>query len=365
LGASLLNTYERFGYTDSAAFSDDLYNVAITQAAAGDVDRAIELYTEAIHLTFNYMGAGVSVAAKLTNLAALLSEYEQHDSAVRVFMQALLIRRRILPHNSEETGDSFYNIGKALNLAGRYREALAYLNSAMHIYAKISGKAPVYCLSALAYAHENLEEYEEAFRFAEAAWKGVGSDNAEEHYKSGYYLANLYESGGFFDKAGEIYLSILKWVEEMVGKSHSLYVNIGTKAANMLAQTGDYEQAKAILKDLRESIKEFIGHDNITYSNCTRNLAVIHRQLEEWEEAEALLGESIIIKKRIVGGHVRDFASDCMLLLDICVKSDRAEKAAEILLSVLMDVPDDDPAFIELLDEMNQVFKDFPENNEL
>ena len=361
-GEALLRAHAGHYSENTSAYADDLYNTALVSGAAGRIDRAIELYTDSIHRCFSKNGADLCVAARLSNLAALLSTHDQHESACRLFMQALTIRKRLLPHNHLTIADALYNMGSALIRANRCREAIPALTGAMNIYnrggsksADAGGDNLINCMQVLASAHEQLEEYNEAFPFAEAAWRALAFTNRDEHYRAGYYLAQLYEQDGRHSEACELYLSVMEWAGQTVGYNHSGYINIATKAAGMLAKLEDFRQAKDILTRLQKIIAEMVGHSNLSYSNCIRNLAVVHRQLEEWEEAEALLKESITIKRRIMGGHVREFAADCMLLLDICINNKREDKAAETLLSVLEDVQEDDPAFLELLEEMVHV----------
>ena len=289
LGEALLRAHVNHNSVDTPAYEDDLYNVALVSAAADRADRAIELYTESIHLTFLRVGAGLPVAERLTNLAALLSIYDQHESACRIFMQVLTIRRRLLPFGHIAIGDSLYNIGNALIRANRCREAIPALDSALHIYTKMDSDNLINCLHVIAAAYEELKEYEEALPYAEAAWRGHSIANEPEHYRAGYYLARLYEATGQDKRACNLYLSIMDWVEETVGYSHSGYINLATKAASGLAKLGEYRQSKDILLRLSKIIKGSVGYNNLTYSNCIKNLAAVHRHLGECDEAEALL----------------------------------------------------------------------------
>ena len=361
LGEALLRAHALHHSTDTDVYEDDLYNTALACSHADRIDRAIELYSESIHLTFSRSGATLNVAVRLTNLASLLSAYDHHEPACRMFMQALTIRRQILPYNHLDLANALYNMGYALVRANRYRDAIPALNGALHIYSgrKSDGhKRPdnlINCLHTLAKAYENLEEYEKACQYAEAAFSGLTLADAEKYYQAGYYLAQLYEEAGRNTDACELYFLVMGWVERTTGCLHSSYINIGTKAAIVLVKLQDYHKAKELLLRLYGLIDDMAGNDNLTYSNCARNLAVIHRQLEEWDQAVDMIRESIIIKRRIMGGHVREFVSDCLLLLDICVSSDRRDTAKEMLLSAFADIPEDDPAILELLDEMGVI----------
>lgn len=289
LGEALLRAHVNYNSANTSEYEDDLYNVALANDAAKRVNRAIELYTESAHRAFMHEGAGLTVAARLSNLAALLSAYDQHESACRIFMQVLTIRKQLLSCNHPELGDALYNVGNALIRAGRCREAIPALKSALCIYTKNSSDNFINCLHVIAEAHERLEEYQEALPFAEAAWRGLAVTDQDEHHRAGYYLAGLYEAMGRHGDAYRLYLSTMEWVERTVGSLHSGYINLATKAANQLAKLGEYQQSKDILSRLSKLIEDTVGHDNLTYSNCIKNLAVIHRHLGELDEAEALL----------------------------------------------------------------------------
>ena len=314
LGEALLKAHTNLYNGKNTAYADDLYNTALANASAGHIDRAIELYTESIHRHFEMRGADLIVAARMSNLGALLSNYGQHEAACRIFVQALTIRKRMLHCKHVELADSLYNMGNALIKAARQREAIPALTSAMHIYTRVDSDNLIPCLQTLAAAHQALEEYDKAIPYAEAAWRSLALSDIDEHYRAAYALAFLYEEAGLADDACQLYLSIMEWIGQKVGYKHSSYVYIATKAASMLAKLNEYEQAKSILQRLKKLVEEMVGRGNLTYSNCTRNLAVVHRHLEEWDEAERLLLESIAIKESIIGGQA---VEDSMLLEDI------------------------------------------------
>jgi len=340
----------------SRGYADDLYNTALSNAAAGFIDRAIELYTESIRYTFALSGADLSVAQRLNNLAALLSDCQQHDAACRVFIHSLAIKRRLLPADSIEIADSLYNAGRALVWAGRCRDALPALNSALQLYERRgSAENTSQVLLMLASAHRHLGEYEQAISFTETAWRNLAITDIDEHYRVGYYLAQLYEQVHLNREACEIYLSLMQWAGQSAGYVHSGYINLGSRAASLLVSLGEYHHAKDILLRLRELISEMAGHNNLTYANCLRNLAVIHRLLKEWAAALPYLKEAITIKRLIIGGHVRDFAVDCLMLLETYLNNDPNASAEEILLSVLQDVDENDPDYMELLEEIARI----------
>lgn len=306
LGEALLRAHDRYHSTDTVAYDDDLYNTAMACGAAGRIDRAVELYTESIHRTFSRSGVGLPVAVKLTNLAALLSMHDQHEASCRIFMQALSIRRQILPHNHGDLADALYNMGNALIRAGRCNDAIPALNSALHIYSKIEngnysgigdGSSTecsnfINCLHVIASAYEKIGDFKNAIPYAEAAWRSLAQSDIPEYHRAGYYLAGLYELVYRYNDACKLYLSIMEWVEQTVGCSHSGYINLATKAASQLAKLGDLRQSKDILLRLSKLIEDMVGNNNLTYSNCIRNLAILHQQLEEWDEAENLIKES-------------------------------------------------------------------------
>lgn len=291
LGEALLRAHIRYSSTHTAAYEDDLYNVALACDAAGRTNRAIELYTDSIHRAFTRSGADLVVAARLTNLGRVLSVYEQHEAACRIFMQALTIRKRFLPPTHLDLGDSLYNAGCALVRAGLGKDAIPALNSAMHIYTRNDSDNLINCLHIIASAYEQMGKYEEAFPFAEAAWRGLATGDGEDHHRAGYYLAGLYEAAGRHQDACELYLDIMGWVERTVGCSNIGYINLATRAASRLAVIGEYRQSRDILQKISKLVEGMVGRNNLTYSNCIRNLVVIHQHLGEWDEAEALLKE--------------------------------------------------------------------------
>ena len=289
LGEALLRAHTNHNSTGTIAYENDLYNVALACCAAGRTDRAIDLYTESIKRSFERDGVSLTVAEKLSNLAALLSACEQHETACRLFMQALTIRKRLLSYNDPILGDSLYNMGCALVRAGRLSDAIPAINGAVQIYSKRQQNDNIVnCFHVVARAYEKLGEFALAIPYAEAALRSLSGDDQQ---RFAYYLAGLYDATGRPSDACKLYLSVMEWAEGLIGPRHSVYINIATKAASQLAKLGDYHKSKDLLLKMLKVIEDTVGNNNLTYSNCIKNLAIIHRLLGEPEESEMLLRE--------------------------------------------------------------------------
>jgi len=295
ISEALLRAHARFSSTKTIECEDDMYNAALVNGEAGHIDRAVALYSEAATRAFARLGPDLLVAERLTNLGVLLSLHgeneENHESACRLLMQTLAIRKLYVRHDHISIGDALYNMGNALIRAGRCNEALPPLKTAMDIYTKCESPNLINCLYVIATAHEKLGEYEEAYPYAETAMSNLANSDEEEYYKAKYYLAHLYEATGRNSAACKLYTSVMNRLEKIVGCNHSSYMNLAAKVASQKAKLGDYSNSKDILIKLSRLIEDTIGLNSLTYTNCIRNLAEIHRQLGEWEEAEILLKE--------------------------------------------------------------------------
>ena len=114
LGEALLRAHVRLKSDNTAAYETDLYNTALACAGAGRVNRAVDLYTESIHKCFLRSGINLTIAARLTNLGALLSDYGQHDNACRIFLQVITIKKRFMAETHPDYEDALYNLDNAL-----------------------------------------------------------------------------------------------------------------------------------------------------------------------------------------------------------------------------------------------------------
>ena len=109
IGEALLRAHVRENTINSPAYARDMYNVAVAASVAGHIRRAISLYKEFIRCAKMYPQMELLMASGLTNLAVLLS----HREAIRLFSQALEIRKRLLPPIHEDLIASHFNLMRA------------------------------------------------------------------------------------------------------------------------------------------------------------------------------------------------------------------------------------------------------------
>ena len=104
----------------------------------GNVVDAYVFFKKSLLIKRNtYQLPNLSIAKSLNNIGrtygSIISNHDM-DKALTCFFDALKIQRDLLPENSEEVAQTYYNISKIYSINEYYNDALKYMKKSLTIY---------------------------------------------------------------------------------------------------------------------------------------------------------------------------------------------------------------------------------------
>ena len=196
--------------------------------------------------------------------AELLADSGRAGDAVALLRDALATQERTAGLSGIRAGNLFNALGNALNMQGRYREAVAAHEKAHAAYARAmhSDVEEAISLSNLAAVMENAGDYEGALRHIDSA------------------------------------IEIFTHSGNAIGQAPG---NALRNRARTLGLAGRHAEALAQLTALRETARHDEGEDSVNYALAVWQLAVLARHMNDSEHGPALLEEAVARLTAILG----------------------------------------------------------------
>jgi tetratricopeptide (TPR) repeat protein len=339
-------------------YARDIYNLARIYDELGDLERAVELYTDGAHL-FSRQCTGDSTAYTncLNNLAAALHGMGMEEPAYHLFGQLVNVKRFFNEREGEEPDDGFadslYNLANASADTRRIHHARKWHAEALEIRRQLPSddtRDIVNSLHSLAFLHEDRGEYEKAVSLAETAMELAQGD---DYIPACHYLAELYSAWGRHERALPLYGEVMELTRERSGEAHHGHLEAATQMALLLAKMGRRREALAIHEEIRASLESAskINHDS--YTQCLFYLADLYGQLGEPARAEMLMMRSLKIKRK---GSL-DIIDDISFLIRLYLQIQQKDKALEMLVYALMLSDAKGPGLVGMLMKLAEAFQ--------
>jgi len=174
---SALQINEQSLGNDASGIVGNLSNVALVQAALGEVKRAVALHQRALAIAVAaYPGPHEVVAACMGNLGDLLASVDRFDEAEDLLARSLAMRESLLGGAHPEVAEAQNNLAIVRWHRGDRAEADRLFNSALAIYERSYGPTHAYTLTV-------LESLSDLHREWEAAEPGKGHAAAAESFE--------------------------------------------------------------------------------------------------------------------------------------------------------------------------------------
>jgi len=275
------------GLSDHALY-DYLYHAANVLLIAEQIDEAQALLLEAAGLRFEGSADPSMQMALFTNLAGIQSRRGQLVAAVDNYRKALALAKEIYPPGHMERARRLSNLGGALVHIGDYGEAESMMREALTIYEQLydNGAHP-----RVAAAQNNLGRvlqqagrYEEAMPHLTRAWELAGQLFGKDDPRYAVATANLgilYRMLGDYDRAEELLLGNLELRKSIFGPEHRTVGAGMSLLASLRLDQGQGADALALC-DQALALFERIGYTNpgvvlITQTRRARALALLGR----------------------------------------------------------------------------------------
>jgi len=361
-GQTLLEEHWHIRNMWTMGYADDLFNLAKIHEDLGEIERAVELYSDSANQVLAVEGDSLNYAERLQNLAVLLERIGISDPAYFFHLQVAAIVGRAVGNQDSSYADCLYNLGNAAADIGRNSDSLVFHLDAYKIR-EMNGDPIdlINSLNSIAYIYEAEGDYEKALDYAEEALDlselHLGKD---EFAGSCFFLATLFEKLEQFEDALELYDLALEIIVDEVGFEHSAYVNMAYKRASLLAGMERPREALASHDEIRNLFEDKLGTNHIYYANCLRNMAILHRDLGEGSEAEDLMLKSLKIRRL----SSSDISIDILFLIRMYLREKRHNDALEALVYALMCAEGNSFDFSLFMDALTETFIYYREDGE-
>ena len=273
-----------------------LCNMALLLNKKGDDKGAEPLYRRALVILERVYGFDhPKVAHALNNLAVLLQD--KHDIAVAepLHRRALAIRERILGPEHPDVAQSLCNLASLSNLKEDYAGAEPLYRQALAIREKVFG--PDHPGVALILNN----------------------------------LGTLLKEKGDFAGAELLHKRALAIREKVFGLESEYVAGSLTNLANLLFSKSDYVGAEPLFTRALEIKEKVFGIDSKYVENSLTNLADLLCRKSDYAGAEPLITRALAIREKVFGTTHPSTLRACDRLAWVMVRTNRRQKAIELL----------------------------------
>jgi len=202
----------------------------------------------------------------LTSQAIELYRKGEYQQALELFKKAIVLEtesKQPSSTNSREVAQTQTNIGATLSSLGRYEEALAAFQRALHLYKQSGDESSI----------------------------GVLLNN----------IGSVYKNMGRYEKAVEAYERSLEIAKKLYGNNHPDTAIIVNNLGSVYAAMGDYERALALFQQSLSVYDKILGPEHPQTATSLNNLASIYQSKGDLEQALALYQRALNINEKLLG----------------------------------------------------------------
>nr|WP_242018513.1 tetratricopeptide repeat protein [Pseudanabaena sp. FACHB-1998] len=275
-----------------------LHNLATVKAKQGQVEEALDLYTQAKEI---YKGTGNTgfKAATLHQMAVIYAQQGQVEQAIALYQQSLEIKERI--GDVQGKAATLHCMAGIYAQKGQVEQAIALYQQVAEIDERtgnVQGKATTLHQMAGIYAQKGQVEqaivlYQQSLEITDR----IG--DVQTKAATLHCMAGIYAQQGQVEQAIALYqqsLEIKESIGNVQGKAATLH-----QMAGIYADQGQVEQAIALYQQSFE-IQERIGNAQGKAATL-HQIAVIYAQHGQVDQAINLFNQSLEIQERIGDVH--------------------------------------------------------------
>jgi non-specific serine/threonine protein kinase/serine/threonine-protein kinase len=247
---------EAAGETDTVGLGYAHYQLGWTLKCQGRPAEAREPYARALAI-MRKLDNSSGVAWCLSDLGVVNGDLGNQAEAERLLVEALALRRRILPPEHPDIAATLNNLGAARWASSRYREAIPPLEEALAIRQKTYGpdNADVAgTVTNLALVHTALADYRRALPLAQRALAILERVHGGDHTDvatARTNLADIYARLGRRSEALAAYERAIPTLEARLGPDHPSLAPALRGYAAALAASGRRGEAEALMERVR------------------------------------------------------------------------------------------------------------------
>ena len=271
----------------------------------GLYERARELHVEALAIRRELLPAGSPLIAEaLHHLGVVQTELREHDASLATLHDALRLREAALGPDAAPVGETLYRIGVLQHRRGDYVAMGAALKRAMVIYENTHGAdapALVDVLNILGTHYGLVSDnesarttMERALHIGETAW-GKDSIRIATTLQS---LGRLYWGLGEFSRAIDYYQRTLTIKESYLGPGHPDLGNTLYGLANSSNAIGAYQDSYGYYTRAIDIQRKALGPDDFFLALSYSGMGFLHSELDIFDKSEAYFARALEIAER-------------------------------------------------------------------
>ena len=263
------------------------------------LQKAIQLQQE--------LNLDLELAYSLDNLAGIYKSQGKYEQAESLYLQALILRRKLLGEEHLHVANSLNNLAGLYYSQGRYEEAESLYLQALELARKLLGEEHLHvatCLNNLAGLYSSQGRYEEAETLLISALKLSRKLLGEKHPDVATSLNNLaevYRLEGRYEEADPLYLQALELFRKLLGGEHPNVATSINNLAELYYSQGRYEEAESLSFQALELKRKLLGEEHPDVSASLNNLAGLYHSQGRYEEAEPLYLQALELSRKVLG----------------------------------------------------------------
>jgi tetratricopeptide (TPR) repeat protein len=231
-------------------------------------------------------------------LGIYLQRVEVSDRAVNILESALAIGKACYGDDHPSIASAMNNLGQALQIVGRYREAELLFQNAILSLEKGDGRND----DVLAILYNNLgmlflttDRKIEAESFSRKAYQIFEMNSNPGNQMNATVLNNLAGSlseTGCFIEAESIFRKALKAQESLYGPNHPKVALIKSNLAVVLSEVNRCDEAESLIRSALEIDEVFYGKTHSIVAQGLNSLAILLFKQNRYNEADELFARS-------------------------------------------------------------------------
>jgi tetratricopeptide (TPR) repeat protein len=309
----------------------------------GDYNKAKLLYEKSLNiLDFSIGKTNIHYANLLTCLGKLNHDQLDYNEAESHHKQSLEIVENLQEVNKLHIAQSKTNLGNLYHDMGNYREAESYLKKGLEIREKILGASHLHISESknyLAKVYMNIGDYFKAEEYYNDALEirlkifsrfkitPEGLNN----------LADIHYQLGNKKEAIKLYEKTLKSWKKIGQKKSSGYATALNKIGEFYYDLGDFYKSQEYYNQALE-IRQLIFNNDISppIAQSLNNLGLVYESIHDYVRAEEYYKQALTIWRSAFGDKNINLAITLNNLAGLYAKTNRQEKAIEIIKDVIV-----------------------------
>ena len=310
--------YYEYNYNSHDEFYSELLDdIAWLYSKLGDYESATKIGLKVVDLRKLALGENhPDYLVSLGNLASSYSALGDYKSALEINQNVVKLRKEVLGEKHQDYLNSLNNLAFSYSEIGDYKSALEINLNVVKLKKEVLGeKHPDYLISMnnLASSYSALGDYKSALEINLNVVKLRKEHLGEKHPDYLVSLGNLafsYSNLGDYKSALEINLNVVKLGKEVFGEKHPNHLTSLNNLAVNYADLADYKSSAEINVDVVKLRKEVLGEKHPDYLLSLNNLAISYSDFGDHKSASGLLQYVGNLLKEVLGGKHPKYISN-------------------------------------------------------